>query len=141
MGLETKSKTIGETTYHVTQLPSEPARKFSVRLFKVAGPAMVFAYKDNIQDALISLAQNLEEEDLERAVDLFLNVGQVEFTTSKGRPRLDKDMANIHFAGKTHELLQLIGFCLEVNYSGFLGAFRSAMNRTAGREMATDSTS
>lgn len=142
MGLETKDKKIGDTTYRLTQLPNGLARPFVVKLFKIAGPALAHATTDKIDAALASLATNLNEEDVESAVDLLFGGDRCSYSTGNNKwPVMTKEIADIHFAGKTHELFKLLGFFIEVNFGGFLDEYKSARKRAAAaRAKATDST-
>ncbi len=131
--LEKKQKQIGDTTYEVTQMPSTPARKLLARLIKVGGPALAAladGYNGKIADvggktigeAITAFATSLTEDDLEYVVKQSIGGGLVAYCTDGTKwPVLTGEVAELHFAGKTHELLRLVGFVLEVNFSGFFG--------------------
>ncbi len=133
MGLETKDRTIGDTTYYVTQMPSSRARKLLVRLFKIIGPTIGALTEGStagkiseikvkvICDVLASVAANMGDDDLEFFVREILTGGFVKYATASGQPTMSLEVAEIHFVGKTHDLLRLIGFALEVNFGGFFG--------------------
>jgi len=146
MGFESEDKTIGDTTYRVTQLPAGKARKLLVRLFKVAGPAFskilsglsesaLAATKNGgdsseltlgdveistLGDGLASFAYHLEEADLEYTVDAIFGSGSVEYETPEGGwIRLTKATCDLHFAGKLDEQFKVLAFAFKVNYASF----------------------
>lgn len=130
--VETREKAIGSTSYRVTQLPSSRARKLLVRLFKTAGPAiskLVDGFAGKLADmdtkaiglAIEALAFQLTEDDLEFAIEQIIDGGFVTYKAGANWPQLTNQIVEIHFVGKTDELLKLLGFALEVNYGGFFG--------------------
>lgn len=143
MGLKSQDKTIGDSSYRVTQLPAGRARKLLVRLYKVLGPAfgkLLEGLDDQAQKlagtgkapslgdvemlsvsaAISTLALHLREEDLEYVVDQVLGSNSVEMSNGEGKwVRLTKETSDLHFAGRLDEMFRVLGFALEVNYSSF----------------------
>ncbi len=118
--LETKSKAIGDNTYKVTQLGAGKGRKVLVRLLKVCGPAFALAASGDTTEALGKLAADLDEETADYLCETFAARTEVELSNGKS-----VDLASImelHFAGNYGEMLEWLGFCVQLNYASFLGA-------------------
>ena len=150
MSFKTEEKIIGDTRYRVRVLPSSKARALLVRLLRVTGPAfsaMSDALKGakglddidtgSIGHALSSLAANLNESDLEFVISNVMAPQHLEYSSDGAAwPNMTVDVADIHFAGKTDELLKLLGFALEVNFGSFFRAYedaKSALGRTRNK--------
>jgi len=133
MSRETKTKTIGEYTYHVTQLGTKAGGRVMVRLIKMIGVAAGEAMQDagkgadfdfdagTVGKILSNLAGTLGEADFDYLCDSF--VASTEVTGSDyGDKRLsfgDVEFFDFHFAGSYFELGQWLLFAIEAN--GFLG--------------------
>lgn len=143
--LQTESRTIGSTTYHVRQLGAGDARRLLVRLTKAVGPVLgavleeaagssnVPVPKDakglaalsgfavsrkGISRALQELSVRLTESDLEFAVKLLGGTTEIETDAGKQVP-LTLERQELHFAGRMGEMFRWLAFALEVNYRDF----------------------
>lgn len=127
--LKTQSKLIGNTTYHVTALPSTQARHLFVRLSKMLGPSLATLMqgksftelKDDISNveigpALSTLCQNLSEKDFDYIVEVLGAHTQIE--TNGAVLPLTRENQELHFADKFWDIFLWVGFALEVNYAG-----------------------
>ncbi len=148
--LEAQKRTIGEHTYEVTQLTAPIGRKLLVRLFKVLGPPIGAALAGlpegdgdgvatgdlktkAIGDAVMMLAETLTESELEHLVETLTPTTLYSLEADKWLQL--KDDNEFHWAGRFLDMFAWIGFCLECNYSDFLGGqtslagIASAMSR------------
>lgn len=141
MGLQSETRTIGDTTYRVTQLPAGKSRRLLVRLYKVLGPAfgkllegfdatsvtgggkapsLLDIKMESVSQAMSTLAIHLTEEDLEFVVDRLFTGDMVEMDVGDDKwVKLTKERVDLHFAGKLDEMFRLLAFALEVNYASF----------------------
>lgn len=132
MGFEAKTKQIGDHTYQVTQLPGKLGRKILMRLMRVAAPLIDGAAKPTTE-MFTSVAAALDDELVDFVESSFIGVTMIS-TDSGGLVPLG-DRFNTHFAGKYQDWFQWVVFCLEVNYSDFLGELkRHIAKRTAQKE-------
>lgn len=130
--LESQSKSIGESTYKVTQLGAKKGLEVFGRLFQFIAPALGGLLDEaggvkSIGDLELSavggafkqLAARQVGAELQYFVDAFLP--SIEHNGGKdGNFVKLSGVYELHFAGKVHELFQLLWFCVEVNYDGFL---------------------
>lgn len=127
-----EERKIGDSTYKVSQLGAIKGRSVMLRLTKCLGPALVgLASRETLKASIPDLLANMdiEEEDLTYFCDSFAEKTFV--VTPDGKmPRLD-NVFDLHFAGRYMEMIQWLGFCLEVNYAGF---FRGAADRVAAAQ-------
>ncbi len=128
--LETKSKTIGDHDYKVTQLGAGKGRKVLVRLLKTCGPAFALAAQGNPTEALGKLASDLDEETLDYLVEAFAARTELDGIGLAG-------IMELHFAANYGEMLEWLGFCIQLNYSSFLSAL--AKKAPKADALATDS--
>lgn len=134
--LDTRTKKIGEYEYQVRQLTAPIGRKLLVRLFKVLGPSIsagLSSLPDDegkelslgdlkanaLGDAVAILAETITEGELEHVVETLSEATQYSGEPDRWLP-LKRD-AEFHWAGRFLQMFQWIAFCLEVNYSDFLG--------------------
>lgn len=146
--LESRSKVIGNYTYHVRHLTLSKARPALVRVQRVLLPVLAEAVsapgaaaklsemlkakaKVSVLDADISvllpalgsglkeLALRLDEGDLEVLCEIFAEVTEIE-REGKRLP-LTKERQETHFMGKTSHMLRWLSFAVEVNFGDFLG--------------------
>ncbi len=134
--LKTEERLIGRYVYRVSQLGFTAGRQMLVRLTKALGPVLARMLEGaslatgklsvsgmstaSVAGALYELAERLTEADLEYACAVF---GMQTVVVIDGRtPQLDKAFQELHFAGAYDEMIKWLGFCLEVNYSGFTSA-------------------
>jgi len=132
VGLETKSRVIGRYEYKVTQLGFKKGNATWVRLLKVLGPALGKLLETGanlksmnvaaLSGPLAELAMTLTEEDLNYFCEVFGEATVVEVSADK-KPILVPKVQETHFAGQYGEMLKWLAFCVEVNYSDFMGAF------------------
>ncbi len=129
MGVSVEEKEIGGSTYRVTQLGFKQSRKMWVRLTHIFGAAAkeILTGLDAagadvsmaaIGSSLEAVLLNMEDEDLDHACTVFgacteVRVAGGEYTS------LSLVMDEL-FAGDLPGMFAWLGFCLKVNYSGFL---------------------
>lgn len=135
--LETKEREIEGTSYRVTPLGAKAGQKLLHRLFKVLGPTLADLVAEaatnpktgapdiglsNVAAGVKTLASVLSESDFEHVVETMTRSTQVcvDRASDAWRP-LASDF-EIRFAAKYDQLLRLVAFFLEVNYSGFFDA-------------------
>ena len=119
--IETKEKSIGESTYMVTQMPAMRAVRMQARLLKLLGPsfaAMVSSYDDKNPDSSIPLAVTLLVDKLDEKTFETLVLDLMQGVRKDG-VELTKQKIDLDFAGKLNELFLVIQFVLEVNFSDF----------------------
>lgn len=130
---ETKNKKIKETTYYVTQLGSMEGRRVLLKLAKILTPLVIdktitnkHELENKLENIFIRLVEgisrfvdNLSEEDFSYVMDVFIPTTSINLGGSD-TITLDKEKADLHFAGKYLEMLEWLQFCIEVNYSDFL---------------------
>ncbi len=126
--IQTSERAIGKHTYYVTQLGFRKSREVFARLTKIIGPALgsLLAGGDNQAKAgaaLEALCAQVSESDLEYLCDTF-----GEWTTVKAgdkKMKLTAEAMELVFAGHIEDCFRWLAFCLEANYAGFFGEFRS----------------
>lgn len=118
---ETKTRTIGSAFYAVNQLGALEGRKVLARLVAMFG-GMVGAIGEGGKADLVrgfsSLANAITEDQMEFFCDTFSPWTQV---TKDGKTRVLKDCFDDHFVANYGEMVEWLGFCLEVNFASFLG--------------------
>ena len=115
--MEQKSKTIGTTTYLVTQMDAISCLKIQTKLIKVLGEG-VFSLVGNTQSVqekaavLLPALMNSYDDELVNEIVLALFEKGV-FTEVNGQPKV-VDFST-HFIGKPKEMWQVAMFILEAN--------------------------
>lgn len=130
-GPKEEERAIGDCTYRVTQLTSEPARRLFVRLFNVLGPSigqLTGAVKSGsaILDADLSgvfatLARDLTPDELEAVIKVLCDNKTIAYDHDGKWPKLDKKDFDFHFTGEVGKMFKVLAFAIEVNYRDFLG--------------------
>jgi hypothetical protein len=126
-GIVAKTKSIGAHDYTVEPHGAIKGRAILLRLAKVVGPALSGVTKDNWGDKLSQLFGNLSEDDLTFFCNEFAAKTMV--STPDGGQLLLSKVFDVHFQDAYLELLQWLGFCVEVNFGGF---FRGAAAQIKG---------
>ena len=87
-----------------------------------------------LSDAVALLAKNVFEEDFEYVVAVLLEGDRISYSEEGKWPVLDLQASDAVFAGKLDQMFMLIGFALEVNFSGFFGGsgLASVISRVGG---------
>lgn len=121
--INTVTKTIGETSYAVSQLGALQGREALRRLAAIAGPAIeggetVFFGK---------LVASIQKDDLEYFCNLF-----AKSTILDGKVPLASTF-DVHFAGNYGDMLEWLIFAMEVNFKSFLDG---VLKRMAGALVA-----
>jgi len=127
MGIETKSKVIGEHTYRVEQFGAKAGGRMLVRLAKMLGVAVGGAVEAGEKlDAVVlgktitGLTESITEEDYGYLCDAFSEKTRVTGGLYGSKEPKLSDFFDDHFAGNYVELSQWLAFCLEANYGSFL---------------------
>jgi hypothetical protein len=134
--LATQEINVGTRAYKLTQLRAGPARRLLIRLFRSVGPAISMLVgkdgglaglkADDLAGAVRLLAADLTEDEFESIITELLFTGHVEQRQDNGGwTRLDKDIADLTFAGRLDELFGLVSAALKFNYSSFLGGLET----------------
>ncbi len=148
----TETRKIGDRHFEVRALPAKMGRKALLRLTKKLGPA-VAAMLDgrdatglegvNLMDldvsgAIRTLAQDLEEGDMEYFCDLFAAYTAAEVSPGTGQMmELGKGTTfDMLFSQHYEVMLQWLWFCLEVNFGGFFGALGVSASPLAAAKAA-----
>jgi len=117
--MEQKSKSIGTTTYLVTQMDAVRALKVQTKLIKLLGPGALplmdtsQPIKEKLKALIPALMENFDSDLVNDLVlslfdkGIFIQVGDVpkvvDFST--------------HFAGKPFEMWKVVAFIMEVNFN------------------------
>jgi hypothetical protein len=135
--LESKEQKIGESTYRVTQLGAKRGLEVFGRLFQFIAPALGGLLNEagsvkSLEDVELSAVGTAFKEiaarqvgsELQYFVDAFLP--SIEYDGGKDGNFVPlAKVYELHMAGKIHDLFQLLWFCVEVNYAGFLAGVAS----------------
>ena len=117
--MEQKSKSIGTTTYLVTQMDAVRALKVQTKLIKLLGPGALplMDKAQPIKEKLKALIPALMESFDDALVnDLVLSLfDNGIFTQENGVPKV-VDFST-HFAGKPFEMWKVVAFIMEVNFN------------------------
>ncbi len=117
MGLETKTKTIDDFEFEVTQVKAKEGRRVFVRLAKIAGPGLGVLADDDIGKALDEVLKKIDDQTFDYLCDLF---GKYSHVTVDGvKKQLTPGFQDTFFAAKYGLLFKWIAFCLEVNFRDF----------------------
>jgi hypothetical protein len=117
IGRKKESREIAGLKYDVTQLGGIDAGDVLLRLTKCIGPS-VGALTDPSLSAVFEKL-SLTPEDMAYFREKFGPQSRVHLADGKS-PRIG-DCYDDHFAGRTGAALEWFRFCIEVNYSDFLG--------------------
>lgn len=135
--MEQKSKSIGTTTYLVTEMDAISALKVQTKLIKLLGKgALPLLDTDKpIKEKLAALIPKLVENFDDGLVnDLVLSLFEKGvFMQDGGVPKV-VDFST-HFAGKPFEMWKVVGFIMEVNFN--LGEFKKSDLPTIEKESLT----
>ncbi len=142
--LETKQREIDGVTFSVEMLDGKSSRGVFVRVVKLLGPSLADLAKSGAESildadhtvalgALAKLTEGLTEVDLEALVDVFSRKTKIAVGAAW------VPVPDAVFAGKLLTMFKWLAFCLEVNYSDFLGAFATTARPAAPK--ATESLS
>lgn len=132
MPVEVKSKTIGDCTYRVRQLPAIQGRKVLVRLMKMFGPALESIGKNtDVGSMLASALENLDEEVFDSLCDTFAKHTEFELANGNYVGLGEPGMFDQHFTGKYGPMIQWLAFCVQVNFADFLGVLSGAVKKSA----------
>jgi hypothetical protein len=109
---ETFTKDIGGNDFTTVQLGATAGRKVGTRLVRMLGAAV------ESPEPVAALLRALNDDDLTYLVDTFGACSNVR--TGEKNPFV-KDVAEEFFAGKMGLMVKWLAWCVEVNYSSFLG--------------------
>ena len=127
--LKQGTREIGGKTYQIVELSAKPGRAMLIRLLRLAGPSVSAALRSleamelssltakGIADAIQELLTKLTPEEFEEICGVFLAQTQVLNPDTGGFMALNQYNA---FAGDYGNLLKLLRFHVEFNYSSFL---------------------
>ena len=117
--MEQKSKSIGTTTYLVTQMDAVRALKVQTKLIKLLGPGAqslldtAQPIKEKLKALIPALMENFDDDLVNDLIlslfdsGIFIQIGDVpkvvDFST--------------HFAGKPFEMWKVVAFIMEVNFN------------------------
>lgn len=117
--MEQKSKTIGTTTYLVTQMDAISALKIQAKIIKIIGPG-IFSLantKTSAAEKMKEIIPHLMEKfDDEVVVNLVLSLFEKNVFYQDGQHPKVVDFGT-HFTGKIMEMWKVAGFILEANFS------------------------
>jgi hypothetical protein len=131
---ETRTKTIGGTTYRVAMLPAKVGRNLLVRIVKQLGPGIAGALsgvsasgaQDNLaamvlgaSEAIHVLCARLQPDEFDAILDVFAKYTTLVLPDNVEPQLVDK--FDTHFAGRYDEMLSWAAFCMEVNFASFFG--------------------
>lgn len=130
MAIQSDKRTIGEHTYRVTQLTALKGRALFTRLVRFLGPAAAGALGSRRglgaldKGALMSdLATRVTDEELGYFCDVLGECTEIIGASGKAE-RLDRELFDVHFAGRMLDMFKWLQFALEVNFADFLSVLR-----------------
>ena len=135
--MEQKSKSIGTTTYLVTQMDAVRALKVQTKLIKLLGPGALplmdtsQPIKEKLKALIPALMENFDDELVNDLVLSLFDNGI--FTQENGVPKV-VDFST-HFIGKPIEMWKVVGFILEANFN--MGEFIKSDSPTTLEESLT----
>ncbi len=148
--LKNETRRIGAYDYTVTQLDAVKGRRALVRLAKIFVPSAtssgdaLASVTATGNAALGSIADRLNEADVDYLCDLFAGTTTVSGGDFANKAPLLADIFALHFAGQYKEMGQWLLFALEVNFGGFfkgLGVARPGAPVAASAPSTSPSTS
>lgn len=140
--LKREEKKIGDRVFAVTQLPAMRALKLWTRLLKIAGPALAALAGTGIPKSLAdadtkslapvisTLFEHLTDTEVEQLTRDLLSTAQVQSDEGKWIELFGASGAFDLVMGGDRgvlEIVQLLGFAVEVNFADFFGALRGAL--------------
>jgi hypothetical protein len=147
---ESKTHTIGDFNYTITQLGAKQGRVVLARVMRAvagaAGDAATSAGTDGAEAALVGMAklvESLSDADVDYFCDTFSKTTLVarESTPDKQVPLADQ--FDDHFAGRYGAMIKWLWAALETNYASFLGDLgldTGALAKAAKAAMSKSST-
>jgi hypothetical protein len=145
--IKTESRQIGNSIYEVRMLGASKGREVITYLIKNAGPVVGALVEEanlsrktidtkDLSRALQELGGRLGKDDLTMLCRTFGECTQVG-TDQGGMIPLTLDKQELHFAGEYMEMMKWLGFCLELNFSDFLGELRRMIDAASAPEEET----
>ncbi len=116
--MEQKSKSIGTTTYHVTQMDAISALKIQTKLAKILGASLfsLIGDKSNPEDKMGKVISKLMDNfDDEIATLIVLKLFEKGVFYDKDDVKRVVEFSS-HFTGKALEMWKVVAFILEVNF-------------------------
>lgn len=135
--MEQKSRSIGNTTYLVTQMDAIRSLKVQTKLIKILGPGAIPLLEKNkpIKDKMIKLIPKLMENfDDDLVNELILSLFDKGIFIQAGDVPKVLDFST-HFAGKPFEMWKVVAFIMEVNFD--LGELSGSSLHTIGTDCLT----
>lgn len=140
MARQTERKTIGKTTYIVTQMGALAGRSVLFRLTKLLGPVSgaIGAGGGDVEKMLLgaleSWSATAKEEDFLHLCDAFITDTMIELPLTTGAMLSQKltDHFNDHFAGHYGDMMLWMVFAIKVNFATFLGEILSGAEDALG---------
>ena len=126
---EPQKKTIDGVTYEVTPLGFKKGRRAFTRVAKILGPVLGAAESldslggRNVSAMLERLLTEVGDDDLDWFADVFGATTRFSRDGDKW-PYLNESNREALFGGNLLAFFQWLVFCLEVNFSDFLGLLR-----------------
>ena len=117
--MEQKSKSIGTTTYLITQMDAISALRVQTKIIRIWGSSSAALLdatkpvKEKIAGLLLKLTENFDDELVNTLILSLFKKGV--FIEKDGVPKV-LDFAT-HFAGKPFEMWKVVAFILEVNFN------------------------
>ncbi len=117
MTIETITRSIDGSTYHVTQLPARRALKLKAKLIKTFGTVLSkfldSSSTNNVANALQAFSQTIDENQFENIImELLTGV-------RKNGVELSPAIIDIEFAGDMAGIYKVAALVIEVNYENF----------------------
>ena len=129
-----QEREIDGVMYKAWPIPFAKGRPALVRLLGIVGPVLskiTNAKSAEAASALFSaLPASLTDADLTYFANLFGDASAYKTIDGHWAPLVDKTQAT-HFEGRYLAFFQWLGFCVEVNFSGFFTGMSSALRSAA----------
>lgn len=126
--LPTASKKIGQHTYTITKLNAVQGRRELLRFAKIAAPAFSAMADNDLEKALLHVAQGLTQTEFDHFCDLF--AGNTVVTGGEYDPDAEPALDNIfgdHFADNYFEMFEWLVFAFRANFESFFSGAAEKM--------------
>lgn len=133
MALQTQDRTLGETTFRVTQVPGMDSIGLLARISKLLGPTFAELVRgekslqklmdedvSGLGGAIAAFFMDLDPAELQALCAEFAKHCQIK--VGEGYVPLEGTFFDTTFAGRMDLLLLWLGFCVQVNYASFFNA-------------------
>lgn len=128
--LGTSKRTIGKHEYAVTIFPAGHGLELLIELKNALGDSAGSLFGQNVEGMIAKIGGSYSKSEIRDLVQRLLDLT---FVGSSTEPLGKKEIFDNHFAGQYGQLMKVLGFVIEVNYSDFFDELKSGIARVVGR--------